>query len=63
MSEISAVIIAGGRGTRSGNTMLPKSLVTIGFETLLFHQIEEMKISCISEIFVIGGYLGVLVEK
>lgn len=63
MSEISAVIIAGGRGTRSGNTMLPKSLVTIGFETLLFHQIEEMKISGISEIFVIGGYLGDLVEK
>jgi histidinol-phosphate phosphatase family protein len=63
MSEISAVIIAGGRGTRSGNSMLPKSLVTIDFETLLFHQIEEIINSGISEIFVIGGYLGDLVEK
>jgi mannose-1-phosphate guanylyltransferase/phosphomannomutase len=62
MNEISAVIIAGGKGTRSKNPTIPKSLVEIGNQTLLSHQAQEIINFGIKKIFVVGGFLGDLVH-
>lgn len=54
-----AVILAGGRGTRLGETteLIPKPLVQIGDRPIIQHIIDRYRQYNVNEILVAGGYL------
>ena len=56
--ELEAVIVAGGRGTRTENPNVPKCLLTIDGQPLLGRQINWLKKSGISIIHILIGFGG-----
>lgn len=60
-----AVIMAGGRGTRIQSVMrdIPKPMVQISGKPILLYQIESLKKCGITEITMIVGYLGKVIQE
>ena len=60
-----AVIMAGGKGTRLSAVThdIPKPMVSIAGKPLLEHQIENLKKCGITDIILVTGYLGDVIEK
>ena len=56
MTEI--VIMAGGKGTRSGNQNIPKALQHVGEKTIIEMQLENIADWCSADIRIIGGHHG-----
>lgn len=50
------VILAAGRGTRMGNTEIPKCLLKIGNITLIDHQLSCLKKLGINDVLVVTGF-------
>ena len=50
------VILAAGRGTRMGNTEVPKCLLKIGNITLIDHQLSCLKKLGINDVLVVTGF-------
>jgi len=59
---VAAVILAGGKGTRSALTDIPKCLVEVGGVTLLEWQIKALNRANVKEIIVSTGYLASQVD-
>lgn len=59
------VVLAGGRGTRMGvvTTKLPKPMVRLGGKPILEHQIELAKRYGFTDIHVLTGHLGEVIEE
>lgn len=59
-----AVIMAGGKGTRLGSLTveMPKPMVKISTKPILEHQIDNLKEFGITDIILIVGYLGNVIE-
>ena len=60
-----AVIIAGGKGARLGRIAkeIPKPMIPIGEKPVLEHQICALKEYGITEIFILTGYLGHIIQE
>jgi len=58
LSTITAVIIAGGKGTRLGLPDLPKPMAPLLGKPLLAWQIDLLQQSGVRNIIILGGYLG-----
>ena len=63
LMSISAVVLAGGRGTRSANPDRAKITQVIGDKSLLEWHIEFLERSEIRNIIVVAGFLGEQVES
>lgn len=59
-----AVIVAGGRGTRIAEHFpdLPKAMIPVGGRTILEHQIQVLKREGITRFFISIGYLGHVIQ-
>lgn len=66
MSCIKAVIVAGGKGTRihslSGG-LIPKALVPVAGESVVFRQLELLARYGVCDVTVLAGYLGELLKE
>lgn len=64
MSTVRAVILAAGRGTRMGGrtTAIPKCLIPLVGKPLLEWQLAALRAAGISEIAIVTGYRGELLE-
>jgi len=60
-----AVIMAGGKGTRLASITkdIPKPMVELCGKPILEHQINNLRECGITEIFIVVGYLGAVIEK
>lgn len=65
MSDLRAVIQAGGRGTRLApySTVLPKALMPIGDGTVIDHLLEQFRDAGVSEVFVTVNQFGPLIRS
>ena len=59
-----AVLMAGGKGTRLSSVTrdIPKPMVQIDGKPLLEHQIDNLKECGITDIILVTGYLGDIIE-
>ena len=64
-TNMKAVIMAGGKGTRLGSLTveMPKPMVKIATKPILEHQIDNLKEFGITDIILIVGYLGNVIEE
>ena len=61
-----AVIMAGGKGTRLRaltNDEIPKPMVQVSGKPILQHQIEQLREQGVSDIILVVGYLGEVIES
>jgi histidinol-phosphate phosphatase family protein len=58
-----ALILAGGRGTRSGNPELAKICVQIGGKSLLQHHFDLLASSQVTDVVVVAGFAGDQVSR
>ena len=60
-----AVIMAGGKGTRiaSVNAVVPKPMIEIDGKPILQYQIECLARQGITDIVLVVGYMGDIIEK
>ncbi|MEE9322960.1 MAG: HAD-IIIA family hydrolase [Candidatus Aenigmarchaeota archaeon] len=58
-----AVILAGGKGTRTGNKEIPKVMAEVGDRTILQHQIELLKRYGITDIILCVKHLSEKIKK
>ncbi|MCC8152341.1 MAG: HAD-IIIA family hydrolase [Lachnospiraceae bacterium] len=60
-----AVIMAGGKGTRLSSLLqdIPKPMIQIAGKPVLEHQIENLKENGITEIILVIGHLGEVIEE
>ncbi len=60
-----AVIMAGGKGTRIAtmNAVVPKPMINICGKPILEYQIDCLRKQNITDIILVIGYLGNIIEK
>jgi NDP-mannose synthase len=65
VSELKAVIQAGGRGTRLApySTVLPKALMPIGEGTVVDHQLNQFRDAGVCEVFITVSRFGRLIRS
>jgi NDP-mannose synthase len=65
VSELKAVIQAGGRGTRLApySTVLPKALMPIGEGTVVDHLLEQFRDAGVTEVFITVSKFGPLIRS
>ena len=64
-TKITAVIMAGGKGTRLGNLVheIPKPMVKINDVPIIERQIIDLKNSGIKDLTMVVGYLGDVISS
>ena len=64
-TKITAVIMAGGKGTRLGNLVheIPKPMVKINDVPIIERQITDLKNSGIKDLIIVVGYLGDVISS
>jgi mannose-1-phosphate guanylyltransferase len=65
LSELKAVIQAGGQGTRLApySTVLPKALMPIGEGTVIDHMLEQFRDAGVGEVFITVSKFGPLIRS